>query len=217
MNKQYQVVALIGKAGAGKDSIQTDTCNTHPELFHKIVSCTTRPSRDNEKDGEDYHFLSVPDFTRKVLNGEMLEATEFREWFYGTSIDSLVEDKINIGVFNPAGVEALLQARNIDVTVIWVDTSNKTRLLRYLNRSQNPDCAEMCRRFFADEEDFSDIDFDYYWLINDDGDCTDLLDRYDISLVLKRAWHQLGGDAQIFETAREAIKAESNNDKDNND
>ena len=157
---KYQVIALIGKSAAGKDTIQKETVRLHPNFFHPIVSCTTRPQRDYERDGVDYHFISVEDFTLKVLNYEMLEATEFNDWFYGTPIDSLRDDRINIGVFNPAGVEALLQDPRVEVSVIEVWASDKARLLRSLKREENPNCAEICRRYFADENDFSDLDFE---------------------------------------------------------
>lgn len=172
--KRYQVLALIGKAGAGKDTVQNVTCEAHPNIFHKIISHTTRPPRDNEVDGRDYHFTDIPDFTRRVLSCDMLEATEFRGWFYGTSLESLDENKVNIGVFNPAGVRAILESPDVDVKVIYVDTNDKTRLLRYLNRSENPDCAEMCRRYYADEQDFADLDFEYIKFYNHDGAKCDL-------------------------------------------
>lgn len=182
--KRYQVLALIGKAGAGKDTIQNVTCEAHPNVFHKIISHTTRPPRDNEIDGKDYYFTDIPDFTRRVLNGDMLEATEFRGWFYGTSMESLDEDKINIGVFNPAGVGAMLETPGIDVEVIYVDTDDKTRLLRYLNRAENPDCAEMCRRYYADEQDFADLDFEYVKFYNPDGVKCDLTEyRYTAMII----------------------------------
>ena len=192
METKYHVLAIMGKAGAGKDTVQRVTAQTHPELFHSIISCTTRPPRDNEKNGQDYHFLTITEFTRKVLNGEMLEATEFRNWFYGTSIDSLVKDKINIGVFNPAGIEALLSNPELITEVIWVNAEDKTRLMRYLNRSENPDCAEMCRRYFADEKDFADIDFGYYAISNEDGETIDLTERKEVYHVLNRMMKSIG-------------------------
>ena len=81
-------------------------------------------------------------------------------------MESLDVDKIIIGVFNPAGVLAMLETPGIDVKVIYVDADDKTRLLRYLNRSENPDCAEMCRRYYADEQDFADLDFEYIKFYN---------------------------------------------------
>lgn len=175
MENKYQVVALIGKAGAGKDSIQKATCELHPLMFHPIVSCTTRPAREGEIEGVDYHYITLNEFTRKVLNGDMLEATEFRDWFYGTTLESLSKDKINIGVFNPAGVEALLEDSRLDVIVFEVVAPDKQRLMRYLNREENPNCTEMCRRYFTDEKDFADLDFDRYQIDNWDGANLDLL------------------------------------------
>jgi guanylate kinase len=200
METKYQVVALIGKAGAGKDSIQKATCELHPLMFHPIVSCTTRPAREGEIEGVNYHFISLNDFTRKVLNGDMLEATEFRDWFYGTTLNSLAKDKINIGVFNPAGVEALLEDSRLNVVVFEVNAPDKQRLMRYLNREELPDCAEMCRRYFTDEKDFSDLDFDRYQIDNWDGADLDLLTECNSCInELEEMWRALGVDTQ-FET-----------------
>lgn len=169
MENKYQIIALIGESAAGKDYIQNLTCRNHPLMFHKIVSCTTRPMRDNEVPDEAYHFISLESFTRKVLNGDMLEATEYRDWFYGTPVESLSLEKINIGVFNPAAIDALLEDPRLDVLVLFVDTDDKTRMLRSLNREEEPDCAEICRRYFADKKDFADIDFEYYVIKGDDS------------------------------------------------
>lgn len=222
METKYQVVALIGKAGAGKDSIQKATCELHPLMFHPIVSCTTRPAREGEIEGVNYHFISLNEFTRKVLNGDMLEATEFRDWFYGTTLDSLSKDKINIGVFNPAGVEALLQDSRLDVIIFEVNAPDKQRLMRYLNREELPDCAEMCRRYFTDEKDFSDLDFDRYQIDNWDGADLDLLADCNTCLdVLEEMWTALEVDTS-FDTIMRwessmSKKAESNNEEVNND
>lgn len=220
MDNKYQIVALIGKAGAGKDSIQKATCELHPLMFHPIISCTTRPAREGEIEGVDYHYISLNEFTRKVLNGDMLEATEFRDWFYGTTLDSLSTDKINIGVFNPAGVEALLEDPRLNVIVFEVNAPDKQRLMRYLNREEMPDCAEMCRRYFTDEKDFSALDFDRYQIDNWDGADLDLLTAsYSCLDVLEEMWKALGVNTS-FETivrweSSMSKKAESNNNEDN--
>ena len=218
MDNKYQVVALMGKAGAGKDAMQQTTCKLHSDMFHKIVSCTTRPPRSGEVDGEAYHFVSITDFTRKVLNGDMLEATEFRDWFYGTPISSLVEDKINIGVFNPAGVEALLQDSRIETTVIFIDARDRTRLMRYLTREKTPDCAEMCRRYFADEKDFADLDFDYYTINNEENGPLDLLHPYhSMDFEIDAIWTKLHPGDSHTKAGSEMIKEESSDDEVKND
>ncbi|MGN0992848.1 MAG: hypothetical protein ACI4PE_02895 [Bacilli bacterium] len=78
---------------------------------------------------------------------------------YGTSIDSLDNDKINIGVFNIEGIECLLQDPRLEIIPIYIKTPDKERLLRNLNRENNPDCLEICRRFIADKKDFDNIPF----------------------------------------------------------
>lgn len=175
MSNKYQVIALIGQTGAGKSAIQRASCELHPALFNKIVGCTTRPIREDEIQGVHYNFISLLQFTHQVLNGDMIEATEFNDWFYGTTIDQLAPDKINIGVFNPIAVEALLEDPRLDVMTILVEASDKTRLIRCLNREKAPDCDEICRRYFEDKKDFANIDFGYTLLTNENGSSLDLL------------------------------------------
>lgn len=155
--EKYDIIAIMGQAGAGKDSFLNTLANKdYLPQFSPIISCTTRPKRDYEKDGVDYHFLTNEEFAEQVLNGEMLEATVFNNWCYGTSIKSLTKNKINIGVFNPEGVEILRDNQNINLTVIYIIADDKTRLLRQLNREENPDCKEIVRRYGTDKNDFSD-------------------------------------------------------------
>jgi guanylate kinase len=113
------------------------------------------------------------EFTQKVLNGSMLEATEFRDWFYGTSIDELDVEKINVGVFNIAGIEALLADSRLEVIPVLVYAEDRIRLYRALMRERDPDCEEICRRFFADQKDFESIDFNYL-IWENNGDATPL-------------------------------------------
>ena len=162
----YKVIALIGEAGSGKDTIMQGILKRCPTQFHEIISCTTRPIREGEKDGVNYHFLTPDNFTKKVMNNEMLEYTMFNNWFYGTTYESLRSDCINIGVFNPAGVEALMLHKDIEVQVYYVRATDKVRLLRQLNREEDPDVQEIIRRYKADETDFADLDFDYIELEN---------------------------------------------------
>ena len=95
MSDKYEVIALFGKSASGKDTIQKWICSTF-DWVHGIVSCTTRPIRENEQEGIDYYYLTNEQFAEKVLNGDMLEAASFNGWFYGTPINSLVKDKINV-------------------------------------------------------------------------------------------------------------------------
>ena len=97
----------------------------------------------------------------------MLEAAVFNNWCYGTSFDSLRINDINIGVFNPTGIETMNSLKNVDLTVYYVRASDKTRLKRQLDREENPDIDEIIRRYHTDKEDFYDLDFNYIELINE--------------------------------------------------
>lgn len=165
----YNIIALIGEAGSGKDYTMKRVRAANPAL-HEIVSCTTRPMREGEIDSVNYFFYSKEDFEKKYFNNEMLETSMFNNWLYGTSYDSLKEDEINIGVFNPEGVRSLLTRSDCNVIVFWIQTNDKIRLLRQLNREENPNVREVVRRFKADYNDFDNIDFNYINLINNTED-----------------------------------------------
>ena len=115
------IIAIMGKAGSGKDTLLNALMEeeTFKDAF-RIVSCTTRPIREYEIDGVDYHFITTKEFTNQILSGEMIEATVFNTWCYGTSLKNLDLNKINIGVFNPEGIELLKERNDVDLTVIYV-------------------------------------------------------------------------------------------------
>ena len=62
----YNIIALAGKAGSGKDTILKKVIAAIPDRFHEIISCTTRPPREGEVDGKNYHFVN-DNFLRKGI------------------------------------------------------------------------------------------------------------------------------------------------------
>lgn len=201
-NKKIKIIALFGKSASGKDTIQkwiVSNCQN----TKGIVSCTTRPPREGEIDGVNYHFLSVEEFTKKVLDGTMLEATAFRDWFYGTPIEALDPAAFNIGVFNIAGLEAINQDSRLEVYPVYVWASGKTRLLRSLERETSPNCEEICRRYFADEKDFSELeeDFEYAFLDNDKEDSLS-----SIVSTLENSFYHAGWESLIHDLLGDKTK-----------
>lgn len=161
----YKIIALVGKAGTGKDTLLQNVLYENPDI-NEIISHTTRPKREKEVDGIHYHFVSGEKFGQMVLDDRMIEATSFNDWFYGTSYDSLRSDCINIGVFNPDGVYALMENPNIELTIFYVATDDKERLMRQLSREKSPNVKEIIRRYHTDEIDFASLDFEYDELTN---------------------------------------------------
>mgnify|MGYP003292612109 FL=1 len=122
--------------------------------------------REGEVNGKNYYFLTHEQFAERLADGTMIEATIFNDWCYGSCLEHMNEDGINIGVYNPEGVAILQSIPGIMVYSIFIDAPDKVRLLRQLNREENPDVKEIVRRFGADEADFSpdnliDINFQY--------------------------------------------------------
>ena len=162
--KKIKILALFGKSGCGKDTIQNKLLQLAPETFHKIVSYTTRPRRQNEVEGSDYYFISQKEFTDLMYEDKFIEALEFNGWFYGTLETSLDLDKINVGIFTPSGIECLYQSAaeyNLKILPMYVYATDATRLIRSLTRELEPDIKEIFRRWQADETDFSSIDYNY--------------------------------------------------------
>lgn len=173
--KKIKLIAIIGKSGSGKNTIlnrfiQTpylDTVITEKiienfnQKYHIVVPFTTRPKRQGERDGIDYHFLPEDDIGELIENGSVAQVEDFRGWLYGTLWDELKEGKINIGIFNPRAVEHLADYVDLDITTVYITAPDKDRLLRQLQREENPDVKEIIRRYGADEEDFAESELKF--------------------------------------------------------
>lgn len=172
MNK-IKILALFGKSGAGKDTIQKWIVSKYPLNTNSIVPYTTRPPREGEINGIDYHFVTNKQFSEK----EMLEYKMFREWKYGTATDSLCPKALNVGVFNIDGIKSLLSNYELDVLPVLIVCEDKKRLMRTLDREKHPDCEEICRRFLMDNIDFgpNNLNFHYEMFYNcgNSGYCDD--------------------------------------------
>lgn len=159
-NKKYKLIALVGKAGSGKDTILKEIEKLNNPIVHSIVSYTTRPGREGEVEGKDYYFVTENEFKQMIDNHQMLEYVQFNNWWYGTGINCLKKNKLNIGIFNPSGIKALSVFPEIDLKIYGIAASDKQRLLRQLNREESPNVPEIIRRYAADEQDFSNLKFD---------------------------------------------------------
>lgn len=93
----------------------------------------------------------------------MLEATIYKDWYYGTPTSEILPDKINVGIFGPKVIDCLIEEqRNYNIFFTVIETPDKDRLLRSLNREKKVDCSEICRRFLSDEKDFDKFQYKLY-------------------------------------------------------
>lgn len=134
------LLVLSGPAGAGKSTILRAAVAADPGLRFS-VSCTTRPPREGEIDGVEYHFLSDAQFAAKAKAGEFLEHAGVHKWRYGTlraSVVGLLEKGID--VIMDIDVQGAWQIRacdhpevaraRVDVFVMPSDTAELERRLR---------------------------------------------------------------------------------------
>ncbi len=77
------LLVLSAPSGGGKTTIAKQLLQVRNDLGYS-VSATTRPSRNGELEGVDYHFLTRGEFERRRQNGEFLEWAEYGAHLYGT-------------------------------------------------------------------------------------------------------------------------------------
>lgn len=172
---KIKIVALFGESASGKTSLAKKMAQENAD-FNFVVPTTTRPKRDNEIDGIDYHFAF------DISLESCIEVQCFNGWYYGTPLDSLSKDKINIGAFSLKSLNDLMMNKEIEdiieIIPIYIYAQPKTRLLRSVKRCSEDEMElkEVCRRFLADYNDFSAVHFPHY-AVNNNGTKTDTVNQ----------------------------------------
>jgi len=83
-------MVISAPSGTGKTTLCKKLLDEFPDL-HFSVSCTTRPAREGEKEGRDYHFITLEDFKDRVARGEFIEWEELYGHYYGTAKRTIEE------------------------------------------------------------------------------------------------------------------------------
>jgi guanylate kinase len=91
-----RVFVITGPSGVGKGTLIRGLMERLPQL-ELSVSATTRPARPGERDGVDYHFLTPPEFERRVQAGEFVEHADYAGRRYGT-LRSELDGRVRAGV-----------------------------------------------------------------------------------------------------------------------
>ena len=161
-----KIYCLMGKSSSGKDTIYKKLLEKTGDRFKTIVSYTTRPIRDGETDGVEYHFVTVPGFEKMRDDGKVIEYrcyhTIHGDWYYFTADDGQIDltNDDYLLIMTPEGYKNLQKYFGKDkVMPIYIEVETGLRLLRAVERERkqhSPKYAELCRRFLADEEDFSE-------------------------------------------------------------
>ena len=161
-----KLFCVMGKSASGKDSLFKLLAADKELGLKTVVPYTTRPIRQGETDGVEYHFTNEEGFLGLKNAGKIIEDRAYHTvhglWRYFTAddgqMDLVRENYIVIGT-----LEAYRQMLNYFgksiMRPVYVEVEDGERLARALCRERSqtePKYAEMCRRFLADQEDFSE-------------------------------------------------------------
>lgn len=176
------LVVLYGESSSGKSAIKREILKIRTD-YNDVITSTTRPPREGEQNKVDYNFRGDMEIAAMIMEDKMVECVVFRDWVYGTERAALLDNEINIGVWNPEGVETLNNDGEMNCLNVYIHSTDKQRLLRSLNREENPDVDEIIRRFKTDKTDFDVIDVDFFSTIENDG--TKTLEQLAIEVIAK--------------------------------
>ena len=161
-----RIYYLLGKSATGKDTLYKEILKRRPKL-RTVTMYTTRPIREGETDGVEYFFTGREELERQLASGKVIESRTYQTiagpWTYYT-----VDD----GQFNVADDESCLMIGTLEsyekmcayfeagkMVPIYIEVPDGIRLLRAVKREENqkkPNYREVCRRYLADEKDFSE-------------------------------------------------------------
>lgn len=162
MSKIYY---LMGKSSAGKDTIYKELKKIFPKL-RTVTLYTTRPMRDGETDGAEYFFVTKEELNDYRDSGRLIELRTYHtvcgDWHYATVDDGQLEletaDYLMIGTLESYGKMKDYYGAAVLVP-LYIEVDDGLRLKRAIAREEEqetPRYDEVCRRFLADKEDFSE-------------------------------------------------------------
>lgn len=164
--KEYgKIYFVMGKSASGKDTVYKKLLERIPEL-KTIIPYTTRPMREGETEGAEYHFTDEASLQEMWEMGKVIEKrtyhTVYGPWSYATVDDGQIDLRegsiLMIGTLESyQSIRSYFGGEN--TVPLYIEVEDGERLERALNREKRqkyPRYAELCRRFLADEEDFSE-------------------------------------------------------------
>lgn len=171
------MLALVGKSGAGKTTIEDYLIKNFG--FRRAISHTTRQKRLTDIDGVNYYFVSEEEINRLFKNGELVERVEYSGNVYGYIKSECKNDRVVCVV--PDGLRQINEHSDLDIFSIYLETSMEVRKNRMINRGDTLENVE--NRLKIDEEVFKGIENDVNVVLNNDNKTIEeivkeIVDRY---------------------------------------
>lgn len=160
------IIYMMGKSSTGKDTIYKRLLQNDRLNLKAVILYTTRPRRIKETDGVEYHFVDESTYEDLREQGKIIEERSYETfhglWRYFTvddgTLDLEKENYIIIGTLESYQRTKAYFGEKYMLPIL-VETDDAERLLRAIKREkkqEKPKYEELCRRFLADSEDFSE-------------------------------------------------------------
>ncbi|MCR5737191.1 MAG: guanylate kinase [Eubacterium sp.] len=161
-----KIYFVLGKSSSGKDTIFSRLKENQELGLKTVVGYTTRPMRQGEEEGVEYFFVSPKRLEELQEEGKVIECRHYHTvhgvWSYFTVDDGQIDlkegDYLYIGTLESFNDMVRYYGKEV-VVPIFIEVETGERLERAIHRERQqsePKYAELCRRFLADEEDFSE-------------------------------------------------------------
>ena len=160
-----KLFVFMGKSASGKDTLYRLVMEKYRNL-HPVIPYTTRPIRAGETEGAEYHFVTEEEMHEMQHRNQIVEYRCYQTvkgpWYYFTAEDGQIDfEKGDFALIST--LEGYEQIRNFygeeRVVPLYIEVEDMLRIERSLAREkqqEKPCVAEVCRRFLADEADFSE-------------------------------------------------------------
>lgn len=172
------LIVLSGPSGVGKDAV-VDGIKRLGHPFHYAVTATTRPQRQGEKDGVDYHFVSPERFQEMAKSGELLEWAQVYGNLYGVPRRE-VERPLKEGrdVMVKADVQGAATIKGIapQVLLIFLAPPSMEELVARLRQRNTESTVDLNQRIETAREEMKRLPLFDYVVVNHH-------DRVDIALA----------------------------------
>jgi len=153
------MIILVGESASGKSTIEKQLVKNG---LNKIISYTTRPMRDGEFDGVDYHYISEMKFKDYLNKNFFAEYTIYNGWYYGIAHEDCLDN--SVCVVEPHGFRQLLKIKDLHIKSFYIQVPERVRLKRMVDRGDN--LMEVFRRIFSDQGLFQFIDKEVDFVVN---------------------------------------------------
>lgn len=162
-----RIFYIMGKSASGKDSIYKELLE-HSDLgLEKIILYTTRPIRRGETNGNEYYFVSEEKFHQMERDRQVIESRSYDTvqgvWTYFTADDGQLQlgEQPHLGIGTLESYDCLKRYYGTEIiTPLYIEVEDAKRLKRAIKREgkqETPNYEEVCRRFLADSQDFSEV------------------------------------------------------------